>query len=279
MLERSFQEIYLFLPAKKQAGMKLSAAQITSAGENIHENFRIHTEMIRKAAGSGADLILFPEMSLTGYEREKAAGLSFRPGDPKLDVLKRLAIDLRILIIAGAPLTIDGNCYIGAFILPQDGSEMIYIKKYLHKGEEEYFYASRAYDPVVDFQDERISLAICADIENPDHPLNANHVNHCSLYLAGIFYSAKGISGAHERLGEYAGKYGMNVLMANYCRKHWGVEAGGGSAFWDSKGKRIAFLNPDDPGLLLVEKKDGEWLPESTGRNAYISGWNELTAS
>lgn len=114
---------------------------------------------------------------------------------------------------------------------------------------------------------------------DPDHPQYANHVNHCSLYLAGIFYSAKGISGAHKGLGEYARKYGMNVLMANYCGKHWGVEAGGGSAFWDSNGKRIASLNPDDQGLISVEKKDGEWFPESTGRNTYISGFNEFTAS
>jgi predicted amidohydrolase len=239
--------------------MILAAAQFTPAGGNISENLRIHAELIRKAAGSGADLILFPEMSLTGYERENAAGLSFRRGDPKLDVLKKLAIDHRILIIGGAPVTIGENCHIGAFIILPDGSEKLYLKKYLHAGEELYFSASTEHAPAIDFQDERISLAICADIENPGHPEHACLVNHCSLYLAGIFYSSGGMSGAHSLLGRCAEEYGINVLMANYCGKHWGIEAGGRSAFWDKQGKMIAELDADDQGLLIVEKKEDRW--------------------
>ena len=47
--------------------MKAILAQITPALGDVDRNLKRHLEEIRKARRSGADLIVFPELSLTGY--------------------------------------------------------------------------------------------------------------------------------------------------------------------------------------------------------------------
>lgn len=39
--------------------------------------------------------------------------------------------------------------------------------------------------------------------------------------------------------------------------------AGGESGFWDSSGKLVASLNSRDPGLLMIENMDDQWVGKS----------------
>jgi len=239
--------------------MVLAAAQINSKGGDLNENIRIHMDMIKEAAVSGADLILFPEMSLTGYEREKAEDLSFSRNDSKLYKLIQLAARHQIVIVAGAPVKLGKNLHIGAFILNPTGPVSLYVKKFLHAGEEKYYSPSTEHDPVISINGMRACNAICADIENPGHVEHAKRVNDCHLYLAGIFYSRQGILSAHQLLSGYAREKSICVLMANYSGEQWGITSGGKSAFWDEKGNLIAELGEKDSALLIVEQKGKCW--------------------
>jgi predicted amidohydrolase len=238
--------------------MILASAQTKPKREDIKENLLDHYRFIEIAADNGADLIVFPEMSITGYEQEKASMLSFSPDDARLDQLSRLAVDKGITIIAGAPIRIGAELFIGEFIIQPDHTTTIYTKQFLHPGEEAYFQSSFHYNPVIKLGKERISLAICADIDNPIHPENAGKANS-STYVASIFFSPDGIPSAHHSLSSYAREYSMNVLMANFCGESWGQPAGGRSAFWDKDGELIVAMNDSDPGLLIVEKNNDIW--------------------
>lgn len=54
-----------------------TVAQIKSVRENYKRNIEKHMEYIRLAAQFESKIIIFPEMSLTGYERELAGVQSF----------------------------------------------------------------------------------------------------------------------------------------------------------------------------------------------------------
>jgi len=239
--------------------MILAAAQTKPTQGDIVENLNDHYRLIKIAADNNVDLILFPEMSLTGYEREQADKLSFTENDPRLDKLQQLAIDHEIVIIVGAPIRIDSELYIGSFILCPDNSISIYTKQFLHSGEEVFFNSSFDYNPLIEINTERISLAICADIENRLHAENAHNAKS-TLYFPGIFYTPNGITGAHEKLSNYAETYSMNVMMSNYCGKSYELEAGGRSAFWNKKGDLIETLDDSHSGLLIVEKQEDIWF-------------------
>jgi predicted amidohydrolase len=159
------------------------------------------------------------------------------------------------MIIAGAPIKIHSDVYIGEFILHPDNSVTMYTKQFLHPGEEEYFASSFNYNPIIELDNERISLAICADIDNPIHPENA-HKTKSTIYIPSIFFSPNGIPAAHTVLSSYAQKYSMNVLMSNFGGDSWGRASGGRSAFWNTHGELVAAMNDSDSGLLLVEKNN-----------------------
>jgi predicted amidohydrolase len=47
--------------------LRVALAQIAPQLGNVPANLRLHGEMVRRAARGGADLLVFPELSLTGY--------------------------------------------------------------------------------------------------------------------------------------------------------------------------------------------------------------------
>jgi predicted amidohydrolase len=237
--------------------MILASAQTRPKRGNILENLDDHYRLIEIAADKGADLIVFPEMSITGYEREKAHFLSFSRTDDRLDKLTRMAVDNEIIVIAGAPIIINSDLFIGEFIMFPDSSVKIYTKQFLHPGEEVYFKSSFDHNPIIELKNERISLAICADIDHYLHAENAGKVES-SMYISSLFFSPNGIPSAHNLLSNYAKIYSMNVLMSNFSGESWGQPAGGRSAFWNKNGELIAEMSNYNSGLLIVEKSNDE---------------------
>jgi len=238
--------------------MILAAAQTKPTRENIEANLLDHYRLIELAVQNGADLIVFPEMSITGYERKNAAPLVFQKEDTRLDHLKELAVKNKIIIIAGAPIQMESKMFIGQFIISPDNSVSIYTKQFLHEGEDEFFDSTFDYNPMIRIEDQNISFAICADIDNPLHPENARK-RETDIYIASIFFSPNGIPSAYRDLQNYAAKHKMSVLMSNFSGESWGSPSAGQSAFWDNKGELIAQMNDSDPGLLLVEKQGDDW--------------------
>ncbi|MYN66849.1 MAG: carbon-nitrogen hydrolase family protein [Acidobacteria bacterium] len=101
--------------------MKFAIAQVM-ARDTVEENLRDHCRLLDIAAQHRADLIVFPEMSMTGYTREKAAELAFDVDDARLDPLKSTAAAQHIVAVAGAPVRMNGALHIGSFILFPDHS-------------------------------------------------------------------------------------------------------------------------------------------------------------
>jgi predicted amidohydrolase len=210
------------------------------------------------ATQNGAQLIAFPEMSITGYERENAQKLAFKKDDSQLDHLKQLASENKIIIIAGAPIQIGDEMFIGEFVISPNNSVSIYTKQFLHEGEDDFFQSSFDYNPMITIENKNISFAICADIDNPLHPENACK-KATDIYIASIFFTPNGIPNAYRDLQSYAEKHKMNVLMSNFSGESWGYPSAGQSAFWNNKGELVGQMNDSDSGLLLVENKNDNW--------------------
>ncbi len=232
--------------------MLLAAAQTQPIRGDIQSNLNDHYRWVEAAAEKGASLIVFPEMSISGYEREDAPPLAFEKNDQRLENLRQLATRHQMVIVAGAPVKMEDNLFIGSFIFYPDGSEAVYTKQFLHTGEEITFQASLEYNPVIRLENQQFSLAICADINNALHAENAHRASS-SVYIASIFFSPNGIPEAYTLLSNYARKYQMTVLMANYGGPSWGMDSGGRSACWNPNGELIAALGASGKGLLLVD--------------------------
>jgi len=238
--------------------MILAAAQTKPTRGDIEANLADHYRLITLAAQNGAQLIAFPELSITGYERENALQLAFKKDDSRLEQLKKLAVENNIIIIAGAPIYIESKLFIGEFIISPDNSVSVYTKQFLHEGEDKFFESSFDYNPMITIENQKISFAICADIDHPLHPENACK-RATDIYITSIFFTPNGIPNAYRDLQSYAEKHKMNVLMSNFAGESWGYPSGGQSAFWNNKGELSGQMNDSDSGLLLVENDNNNW--------------------
>jgi predicted amidohydrolase len=232
--------------------MKMASVQFAPAINNIAANIEKHIFWTTKARKAGADLVLFPEMSLTGYELERAGEIAFEEKDSRLSVLADLSKSQNITIVCGAPVKLkNGKLCIGSFIIKPDETIQIYAKKYLHTGEDKFFETDHAYDPQINIAGNRISFAICADITHPEHSRKAFE-RGTDIYLASIFFTPKGIAEGLELLQKYAQEYQMNVLMSNYTGESYGYAAAGQSSYWNNRGQLIAYLNAEEEDMLVV---------------------------
>lgn len=244
----------------------VAAAQICAEDENIAFNLNAHYKLIQLAADHGVQLLVFPEMSITGYVREAASRLAFSCNDARLDALKNLAMKYSMTVIAGAPVRMGSALHVGSFIISPNQTVSLYTKQFLYKGESDYFMPNFGNNPIIPLEEENISLAICFDMENAPHVINAKEAGS-TIYSASIFYSKDSIDEAHNLLSTYAKTYSINVLMSNYSGHLYHTPAGGQSAFWVSGGERLACLPEDRTGLVLATKESETWRGQTIIEN------------
>lgn len=152
---------------------------------------------IKEAAYRNAGFILFPEMSLTGYERALAADQSMEAADERLNILRQAAVDYQMVISVGGPLRMNHRLYIASWVFTPEGKREIYIKRFLHPGEELFYDRREDFELFLTHEGRKIAFAICFDIENDAHIMKAVE-ERATMYTAGIFYSEGEFSTAYN---------------------------------------------------------------------------------
>ena len=83
--------------------MKVRGIQFSPALGNVEKNMKVHVEKINKAIKDNMDLIIFPELSISGYDlKDIVHDIALIPGGETLEQFKTLSRDIDILI--GAPV-------------------------------------------------------------------------------------------------------------------------------------------------------------------------------
>lgn len=237
------------------------AAQSSSVKGDLIENTRRHADMVRAASKHDAKVIVFPELSLTGYEPTVAETLATTADDDFLRPLQQLSNQLHVTIVAGCPIrSPEFKPYLGAFILRAERPVEIYRKRFLHGDEERHFIP---FDDVVtcESHDELIGIAICADISNEQHPADVA-ARRATAYAAGVAMTPNGIGEAEQRMSRYAQEYRFVTVMANYASTTGGHEMGGRSGIWDESGRCVAQAESDGECLIIGKRGPTGWSGE-----------------
>ena len=180
----------------------LAAAQTVPVRGDVDANLEQHLRLIRAAADEGAELLVFPELSLTGYELDLADALAFSEDDPRLLPLIDAASTASMILIAGAPVRIGTELHIGAFILSPDGKIDIHTKHRLGAFSpdvspdrivppaESTIFGPGDRTPLVPFHDELAAIGICAESLREAHPrAAAERVQSCTSRVTSAFHS------------------------------------------------------------------------------------------
>ena len=210
------------------------------------------------ASEHGAQLLVFPELSLTGYELAIARSNALRPDSSDLDPLRRLATQAQMTVVVGAPLLNDNDeLHIAAFALRPDGSMMTYTKEHVHQSETEVF-TSGPGGPTLLIEDVTVALAICADASHPRHAAKAA-ARGANVYAAGVMIDEIGYARKVSLLENYAREHRMAVLMANYSGATGGDVSAGKSALWSEDGQLVAASTGTEETLIIGTKQNSVW--------------------
>jgi predicted amidohydrolase len=240
--------------------IRIAAAQTVSTAGDVAANVRMHTEFIATAHQARVDLLVFPELSLSGYELPLLQDCRLQPDDSRLTPIRDLVQKTRMTVVVGAPLDRGEGLApsIAAITFLPDGTTSVYCKQYLHPGEEKYVVEGAAGGQRHAFFDRSFALAICADTSHEQHAVSAAAAG-ASLYLASVLVSETGYAADSAKLHRYATELNIGVLMSNHGGPSGGYVSAGRSAFWAPGGKLVAAAPGAGDFLVIASHRAGEW--------------------
>ncbi|MBK8989609.1 MAG: carbon-nitrogen hydrolase family protein [Chloroflexi bacterium] len=238
--------------------MKISIAQTRPVTGDVQQNIYLHQRFIVQAAAGGADLIVFPELSLTGYELTLAQELALNPEDDRLHVFQSLAATHNLTIGVGAPTCHPAGVCISLIIFRPDKSRHVYSKQHLHPDEEAFFVSGGSSRNLIG-EGDNVALAICYELSVPEHAAQA-FAHGAAVYIASVAKYAHGVDMAAQRLVEIAHSYAMTVVMANAVGPADGGECAGQTAVWNTQGRLVAQLDNAHEGLILYDTDRQKWV-------------------
>ncbi|MCW8349289.1 carbon-nitrogen hydrolase family protein [Vibrio sp. ZSDZ65] len=221
------------------SSINISLAQVPVFKEDIVANIEQHLVAIEASVSLGADLVVFPELSLTGYELKSLAKLALGKLPSNFSHLSQAASKHNISVIVGCPL-VSGDSLkpsIGAVVCHPDGNVEFYDKQHLHDGEHEYC-SSGSEDYFLTIKGYKVALAICADFSCPEHAERAKRLG-ADVYLVSALISTAGYSTDAKLLSDIAATNGMPVLLSNHISPTGGWSVCGNNAVWNNEGKLV----------------------------------------
>lgn len=178
--------------------MKIAVVQTKPSPEDIPTNIKGHERFESTAASLGADLIIFPELSDTGYEPTNAIDYTSDRHDSRFDLLQEISDNHNITLGIGAPTKYSGSVCISLLLFHPGQQRQIYSKMYLHSDEEPFFIPGPSSTSLVG-NNPSIALAICYELSVPQHANDAAK-NGAEIYLASVAKTADGVEKAISRL-------------------------------------------------------------------------------
>jgi predicted amidohydrolase len=243
--------------------MRVAGAQIECRPGDIPGNLALHLEALQAARAEGADLVVFPELSLTDYLSEPDVEALARPANGgELRVLAEAAgaASLSVGFIERAP---DGRVYNAQALL--SGGRVVHIHRkanlptYGRLQESRFYTPGRAVETATLEPSWRAATLICADTWNPALPWLAA-VQHADLLIVPVASALDGVDafdnpeGWDINLRHTALTYGLPLVMVNHCGARGGLTFWGGSRIVDAFGRELA--RAGDHGEFIVADLD-----------------------
>ncbi|WP_151773925.1 carbon-nitrogen hydrolase family protein [Streptomyces abyssomicinicus] len=217
--------------------LSIAVAQPRCAAHDVAGNALAHAEAVRAA---DARVVVFPEMSLTGYELDAAP---VAPDDERLAPIVAACAETGSLALVGAPVP---GPHIGVLAVDGDGARVVYGKTHLYGAEADHF---RPGEPtVIEVDGVRLGLAVCRDTGLPEHAA-ATAALGMDGYVAGVVHSDTEAEVHGERARRAAADHGVWVATAAFAGPTGGGfdRTSGRSGIWAADGSLVAEAS-DLPG-------------------------------
>lgn len=232
--------------AAERTTLRVAAAQIETVLGDVAANLRKHLDWIERARAARVDVLLFPELSLTGYSLGNRARGAAVAGSSLLDIGRATgAMTVTVGIVER-----DGSDLFNSALTVRDGRSLAVHRKlnlpgYGRLEETRWFAPGSRIDTFAPAPGWSAASLICADLWNPA----LVHIAACrgaDLLLAPISSALEAVEGFDnpegwtKTLDFYAMMYGMPIVMANRVGSEGDLTFWGGSRILDAAGRTLA---------------------------------------
>ena len=228
---------------------RLAAVQICPEKGKPKENGAKIISFLKEAKEGDADLVLFPECSLTGYDPERSKELALPRESGYVKDIENAADELGLAVCFGFMERDENGLYICQEFYYM-GSRTLYRKTHLATREEEFFKEGNDF-PQAGYKTITTGMQICWESHIPQ--ISTVYRKKGAQLL--LFPYASGMSGEKCKTNwsvHLPARASDNGCFAAACNLLFGG-MGGGLAVWDPKGKMIAEYFGSDEKMLLCD--------------------------
>jgi len=149
--------------------MKVAALQMQPAG-SAAANIAAIARAAKAASQFGAELLVTPEMGVTGYAIWPDIAALAEPADGNIvNAIKQVSKAEDICIVAGFPERAGATVYNSAVLVQPDGASTIYRKCHLFGPQEKAaFTPAKSLSEIVTIGGMKAGMVICYDVEFPE---------------------------------------------------------------------------------------------------------------
>ncbi len=238
--------------------MKIALAQLNlCVGDLAGNTTRIIETIARAREETGARLVAFPELAVTGYPPED---LLFRPGfhERVAHALRQIAAAAQgIAVVVGHPEREHGVLYNSASFIEHGRVRAVYRKQRLPNYEvfdEKRYFTAGDMPCVVDVDGVALGLSICEDIWDPTTAVAARAAGaEILLNLNASPYSTNKRAARLNALATATAASGLPVLYVNLVGGQDELVFDGGSLAVDGGGEMVAAAAEFQEALLPIE--------------------------
>ena len=237
--------------------MRLALAQINSVVGDVDGNATRVVEWLGRARDANADLVLFPELCVTGYPAED---LLLRPGFVRAarDAVEKIALAAHgVTALVGAP-HLDTDLFNACFVLTHGEVRCVYRKRYLPNYgvfDEDRYFAPGDDLYLLRFGDVIVGPTICEDVWQPGPPATDLALAGAQL-IANISASPFHVGKDREREEMLRVRARDNSCFIALCNAVGGQDElifDGNSVVLDDEGEVLARAAGFEEELLVVD--------------------------
>jgi len=245
--------------------LRIALAQVAPVLGDVTANLALHLRMGRRAARAGARLVVFPELSLTGYRLQdlvSEVALRIEPDGPLRPLF---SLSRRIALVLGLVEESEGHRYYNSALFLEGGRvrhvhRKVYLPTYGMFEEGRYFAAG---DRLAAFRTRlgRMGMLVCEDLWHPSSALilAQDGADHLLVLSNGPTHSVAGGCGSQNQetwrdlVKVTAQMMTCYVVLVNRVGVEDGIHFSGGSNVIDPLGRIVATGRPLHEDLIVCD--------------------------
>lgn len=253
--------------------MRVALYQCPPLPLDVSANLERLRTQAANASAEGADLLVCPEMFLSGYNiGAHAARRLAQPSDGQAaQEIAAIARKFGIAILYGYPeLGAQDQVYNAVQLIDAQGSRLCnYRKTHLYGDlDKSMFSAGAEHSPIVYFKGWKLGFLICYDVEFPEN------TRHLALAGADLILVPTANMAPYDFVAEVtvrarAYENQCYLVYANYCGNEGEIKYCGLSSICAPDGKQVGLAGRDE--VLIVAELDRTVMKQSQAINTYFN--------